>query len=1022
MKKLVLPFLLIALFLFKIDSVQAITGKYTFDINSVSYDNIDGVKNMKLIGWAYITNGDGNIHNVQPTYTLTLEATTASGAVLQTKTYYDQAAKPSYSNKKAEPNDFSKAYFSRYTDSDGNVIRYPDAGALDSRGNDLRAMRIEESGNPFAINLDFEFNVPFDDLDALATVDTKKIYMYLTSEVGGGKTTVYGKEFNTPHAKQTKMKIGIQKNRVTDTLVDRLSSLKEGVTFNFKDIVNEVTVVVTNAQGRPGHSLDSTTYYYRSTSGSIVSGWDEDYSSLYYYNADDSDVPNAKALATYEVEKSTKYSSIAASNQKAYWYQVRVSIGSARCYFGGSGSRYCLRNNLSSSTLAWIPSYWVTPIAGVATYIETTITQTCATYTSCRKSNLGSGTTCPKTECCASTCAIDANKGTYFCTNICSTPIVDPCSDITDPEKSYCCHYPTDSVCQKGDDDDDDDGDDDDDDDGDDDDDDDDDGGGFPTESPTNLPDTCKEDGTTTVKFKYPAEGWGKKLVSNDACTISCQETLRATFQPSQSVRAGMGFTYPVNINSSRSCTAAYDNDGWQSKLNTAATSATTAYDNMVTAVNQAKSLDTACGTRRRLTSTPTCPSGGGSRSGMTCSGYTCHRSVFVGIEPYACPGFGSGPISFPSVCFRAKYRDESYSCTKAASCPSGYSYESSSDTCARYVCSSSGQLWSTAQSAISSKLSTATSYRNSYNSYASTVNRLNTERSTCDNYVARNPYSGATSTRISVDVPDQSTYTITSSSSTEDAAYEAARSSTAKAYAIYECSNRSYTAPGFVGSVSASSFSSTYCNYLSTSKTYKDFWNKKSDSKVGLEFTTRYYVQRYTGEYITSSGSGYEADGRKSYTDFYDPSESNEFSLDAINLGPNLPGIANTMWSIDPFTCQYNVNNLIFPPQGDDNYDLYGNVAFMYRQISLTDPFPDRNPGENWASQTSTINSIIYKGYSIYGSNPLYTISLTPSAMQGIRNNYGTSYGTFISVSSNPYKSAFVSKYIQDNTIVPGR
>jgi hypothetical protein len=314
--------------------------------------------------------------------------------------------------------------------------------------------------------------------------------------------------------------------------------------------------------------------------------------------------------------------------------------------------------------------------------------------------------------------------------------------------------------------------------------------------------------------------------------------------------------------------------------------------------------------------------------------------------------------------------------------------------------------VWSNAQANIATALNSASNYRTLYNNYTYNVNVLNGERNTCDNYVSSNTYNGANGTAISVNVPNQDSYAITSIARSEDTDYENSRKSTSTNYAIYQCNNRPYwPAPILVGDHSASSFSGTYCNFQTATKTYKDFWNKKSDASLTLEFAQGYYVQQYTGNLSTGSKSGYDYDGHKAYTDFYDYSGVNDFALSLTNLGPNLPTISNNLWSIDPFSCQYDITNWIFPPSDDPKNSQYSKVAFRYRQISLVDPFPNRSPGANWRDYVSLITS---KGYSIYEEEPLYTITLNPQSMQGIIDyNRTHSYGSFNP--NNPYRSDLI-------------
>lgn len=999
MKKLILPFLILTVFLFKIDNVEAITGGYTYDITSVTLGSDGGAEYIKILGWAYINDSSGNtIHNINPTFSLVLTGVNNLGAVKYTKSYTtNYGTRPAYNLATSTPNDFTKAYFTKGSVG-GTYYTYPESGA--SRADVIaKMMNVSPYYNKFAININFEFRIPIQDYVTMYKQGATRSKMDLNVTVGKGPYTVYGKSgfSNTNTFNKTIPAIGIQRNRINNGGSNTIYAPKAKVLITFYGLVNSVYVVATYGQSRPHWSLDwYNYYYYYQNQLQIIHLYDKpaDAKSTYYYNLNTHGA--GKALYTLTGQQMSDIG-LKAANVPVYSYEVRISPTKDNCWGG-----YCVANG--GEFEAWIPSFWVVPVTGrglgdfpcpdcePGTVITIEIPQTCVDKTECK--SLGSGTTCPKSTCCNEICSIAANQSSYFCKQVCNPepPKIDPCDYPDDAQKQYCCKYPSDkTVCDSK-------------------------TGTFPELDPVNKPGTCKTSGSTDVSFKYPEEGWGEKILSNNACTISCSEKLKATFQSSRSVRAGMGWEYPVTINSSRYCTANYDNDGWEEKNNDAALAANDSYEQMVEYIDEAKDLDDACGTKYTLEEEPECDSDCADRRKGTC--------IDCDYETRSCTKCGSYYESCPTKYNPSRECKRCETCTlqrnESVDCPSGYSYRSSIDACARDVCSEDYDTkWTTGQSRIDNALDDADRARSDYNKYVSTVNKLNTERTTCDNYVSDKRYSGATGTEIdATSVPNQTQYDITSSTRSEDSSYEKARKKTASNYTVYECKSIKYTAPTLVGDHKSriKGYTGTYCNYQPTTKSYYDFWNKKSDAKVDLEFNTEYYVQRYTGSLSTYSSSGYEYDGRKSYTGFYDMSARNTFRLRVIDIGPNLQGVSNDLWSINPFTCNYRVDNLIFPPKGDPNNDLYGNVAFMYRQVSLTDPFPGRSPGENWDGYSSLITS---KGYKVYSNTPLYTINLSPTEMQNIRG-YGTNYGSYYA--SDPYRSIMVENYIKSGIIKKGK
>lgn len=488
---------------------------------------------------------------------------------------------------------------------------------------------------------------------------------------------------------------------------------------------------------------------------------------------------------------------------------------------------------------------------------------------------------------------------------------------------------------------------------------------------------TCSN--KTTYDLQEPKTSYGKiVLAANTACLISCQEDMRVTFQTGQTLKAGTGFKYPVSTNSTRYCTAQYTNDTWATSINKAVVDAKSAYTSMVSNLNSAKLLDDACGMKMPYI-------------------YSCPKKV---------------PIGAPDIdIYGKKY------------CPSGKldgntCYATVSATCTKDVCSVNfpSKDWKPAQTAIGSKISAASSAKSTYNSNISKINSLNAARATCDSYTTNNPYTGASSTSISTtNVPNQSSYTITSSSNSGDSNFDNGYfKSVNKPISVWNSPTK-YPAPSLVGdykSAAASFSGSYYTSSSSVNKTYRDFWVKKATSAITLEFSKSYYVQTYTGSLATSKiDAGYVYDGRKAYTDFYAMSSTYIFNLNMKNYGPNLPGLAAGLrWTINPYSCTYDVNNLIFPPKGDSNYDRYGSIGFSFRQVSLRDPFPNRSARENWRGKETLITA---KGYNVYATAPLYTLTLTPATMQNIRGFKSINNNVYgYSDASNPANSKLIDQY----------
>jgi hypothetical protein len=155
-------------------------------------------------------------------------------------------------------------------------------------------------------------------------------------------------------------------------------------------------------------------------------------------------------------------------------------------------------------------------------------------------------------------------------------------------------------------------------------------------------------------------------------------------------------------------------------------------------------------------------------------------------------------------------------------------------------------------------------------------------------------------------------------------------------------------------------------------------------------------YIEKYTGNVVTTYVEGKTCNAKDIYfTSFYEytrpvstnPSDNGyPLKLTVTNLGNNIIAGGNK-WKLT-VNCWYALKNLIFPQKGttsatdDVYYTLFGNTAFMYRQINLSTPFPNRAPGENWQGKESLITST--KGDM--PNKTLYEIKLTPETIKEIK------------------------------------
>ena len=652
----------------------------------------------------------------------------------------------------------------------------------------------------------------------------------------------------------------------------------------------------------------------------------------------------------------------------------------------------------------------------------------------------------------------------YCCYNpddipICNPPVVTvACSDMSDPQEKYCClnNYKDQDICKL-----------------------------YKKKDTTNKSKKCSTIDEKTVNFKYPTKGWGEKQLENDACKISCQESIRTIFPKAISeVKAGMGFEYPIKIDSDRYCTAEYFNDSWKAKLEAEVVKAKDAYIVATTNINKAYEADKACGNKQPISVANNCDNGSSLTSDGQCKkdiGFSCsaRASIDTATQKFSesCSRSGNScdcsyesstrdaclardkitkkcnlydwiltsGSSSSSACSGSYENGSCYSYWSA--CTGRSSWNNQSQQCEEIKCSeNTGTFFEDAQPAISAYISAANAAKAIYTTSINKIKSLNSARASCDGYTTNVPYKGANKTTISVKTPDndepkQDKYSIVEQKAGDDASFTA-KNNGGITYPISVCdSTNTFTArdSSFVdGSYPSSgeSFAFNYCNFVTKTPTYYDFWNKKTSAEIKYEYSKDYSVMKYTGELketvdISSSDKAYINDGRYLYTSFYAMSNVYELNNKLKKIGSNINSSNDSIFNLD-FNCTYKVDNLIFPPVGDPKNDgnssngEYGSVAFRYRQISLTDPFPNnRIPGWNWNldEHKNLISTIKTDGYKIYSNpnGPLYNITLDPATMQEIRryndlHDYG-SYNT-----NDPYKSTFLNlPQIRNNTIERG-
>lgn len=176
-------------------------------------------------------------------------------------------------------------------------------------------------------------------------------------------------------------------------------------------------------------------------------------------------------------------------------------------------------------------------------------------------------------------------------------------------------------------------------------------------------------------------------------------------------------------------------------------------------------------------------------------------------------------------------------------------------------------------------------------------------------------------------------------------------------------------------------------------------------------------YIKKDSNATIRSSDCQYCLDGGyKYYTNFETPTGNYDIKVTASNLGHK------GKWKIID-TCEYHLDNLVKPPSEGDGSGggrdpNYGRT-FLYRPISLFDPFPNRVAGPNWFGRENLITN---SASTLYNKIPEYVVELTPQDIQQIKKsnalmknkNISNVYTEYVNNSKDadpkkPYKSYFI-------------
>lgn len=172
------------------------------------------------------------------------------------------------------------------------------------------------------------------------------------------------------------------------------------------------------------------------------------------------------------------------------------------------------------------------------------------------------------------------------------------------------------------------------------------------------------------------------------------------------------------------------------------------------------------------------------------------------------------------------------------------------------------------------------------------------------------------------------------------------------------------------------------------------------STTRTFGKYTMPYsYVEKYTGE-VKSAETSTTCNAKDKYftstKEFTKPlsnvttDNGYKLTLIATNLGNNLE--KTKTWNLN-VNCWYQVKNLSFPQEEDEEFEELGSTGFMYRIIDLNNPFPDREPNANWKGK----ENIIISNKDNLSSLQKFIITLDRSNIRKVKNyNNSNSYDTF--------------------------
>ncbi len=179
-----------------------------------------------------------------------------------------------------------------------------------------------------------------------------------------------------------------------------------------------------------------------------------------------------------------------------------------------------------------------------------------------------------------------------------------------------------------------------------------------------------------------------------------------------------------------------------------------------------------------------------------------------------------------------------------------------------------------------------------------------------------------------------------------------------------------------------------TYPTHITHTNTYKitlpHAYINKSTGKVEYFSNKKDSTNDSTGDYATN----YYYGGNKFYTNEHDISKTIDFNITIENGGAS--GMINS--TSNPFTCQTDTYNCIEDEVCCENSPCEKeseDSGYFYRRISLTKPFPDRDPGKNWngtKNGKSFVNYYIIDRKDDAYKDPMYEITLTPKLINDIR------------------------------------